>query len=40
MAKHEFGIMQTPPRANERYDAYGPQKTSGSFILDYNGSWT
>jgi hypothetical protein len=26
MAKHEFGIMQTEPSANERFDAYEPQK--------------
>ena len=26
MAKHEFGIMQTPPQPGKRYDAYEPQK--------------
>jgi hypothetical protein len=26
MAKHEFGIMQTPPRAGKRYDEYEPEK--------------
>ena len=26
MAKHEFGIMQAPPRAGKRYDEYEPEK--------------
>ncbi len=26
MAKHEFGIMQTSPKAGRRYDNYEPQK--------------
>jgi hypothetical protein len=26
MAKHEFGIMQTPPPAGKRYDEYEPEK--------------
>ena len=26
MARHEFGIMQTPPKRGKRYDAYEPQK--------------
>ena len=26
MAKHEFGIMRTAPRAHERYDLYEPDK--------------
>jgi hypothetical protein len=26
MAKHEFGIMNTPPKLNERYDSYDPEK--------------
>ncbi|MBR6633895.1 MAG: hypothetical protein IKL05_06320 [Clostridia bacterium] len=26
MAKHEFGIMNTPPKPHTRYDEYEPQK--------------
>ena len=26
MAKHEFGIMETPPEAHTRYDEYEPHK--------------
>lgn len=26
MAKHEFGIMQTPPQKSKRYDKYEPKK--------------
>ena len=26
MAKHEFGIMQTPPKPQTRYDEYEPEK--------------
>ena len=26
MAKHEFGIMETPPSAKTRYDDYEPEK--------------
>ncbi len=26
MAKHEFGIMQTPPQEGKRYDEYEPEK--------------
>ena len=26
MAKHDFGIMQTAPKAGERYDDYEPEK--------------
>ncbi len=25
MAKHEFGIMDIPPKSNERYDSYDPE---------------
>lgn len=26
MAKHEFGMMQTPPVSGQRYDEYEPEK--------------
>lgn len=26
MARHEFGIMQIPPKSGERYDEYEPEK--------------
>ncbi len=26
MAKHEFGIMQNPPKSGKRYDKYEPQE--------------
>ncbi|MDO4380804.1 MAG: hypothetical protein Q4D20_08020 [Clostridia bacterium] len=26
MAKHEFGIMDTPPKSGERFDCYEPEK--------------
>lgn len=34
MAKHEFGIMQTPPQKGERYDTYEPRKYNCIAVSD------
>lgn len=34
MAKHEFGIMNTPPKIGERFDSYEPEKYHTTSVDD------